>query len=159
MDRSGSGAGTGRVDDFLAHYGVRGMQWGVRKKSSSTVVTDRRGTPIRKNNTKLAPEAVKTRVNQAVAKKSGTDVLATKDLQELVNRMNLEQQYDRLNPTQKTTGQKAVDVLLTKVGPIAIKTIGPKLVDKLPEPYATAGKVAIEIASVIAVSQASKKKK
>lgn len=165
MDRSGSGAGTGRVDEFvnsLAHYGVPGMKWGVRRKSGSssrTTVTDRRGNPIRKNNSKLDHDAVKTRVNQAVAKKAGTDVLATKDLQELVNRLNLEQQYDRLNPAQKSTGQKAANILLTKVGPIAVKTLGPKLVDKLPEPYATAGKIGIEIVSVIASAQGSKKKK
>lgn len=142
------------VDELLnslAHYGVKGMHWGVRKKSSTgTVVTDRRGTPISKTNSRLNNDAVRTRVNQAIAKKSGTDVLSTKELQDLVTRLNLEKQYDQLNPVQKTAGQQAASILLTKVGPIALRTLGPKLADKLPQPYATAAKVAIEITSALA---------
>lgn len=29
------------VDDFLAHYGVKGMKWGVRKQRASTPVVSR----------------------------------------------------------------------------------------------------------------------
>lgn len=158
MGRPGPRAGG--VDELvnsLAHYGVKGMQWGVRKKSSSTTVTDRRGNPIRKNNTKLDSDAVRARVNQAITKKSGTDVLSTKELQDLVTRLNLEKQYDTLNPVQKTAGQQAASILLTKVGPVALRTIGPKLADKLPPPYSTAVKVGIEITTALA-GQGKKKK-
>lgn len=154
MGRPGPRADSSGVDELinsLAHYGVKGMKWGVRRKSnSSSVVTDRRGNPIRKTDSKLANDAVRARVNQAVAKKSGTDVLSTKDLQDLVTRLNLERQYDQLNPVQKTAGQQAANILLTKVGPIAVRTLGPKLVDKLPQPYATVGRVAIEITTALA---------
>jgi hypothetical protein len=147
------------VDEFIAHYGTKGMKWGVRKKSSSsssTTVTDRRGNPIRKTNSNLATDAVRTRVNQAVAKKRGTDVLSTKELQDLVTRLNLEKQYDQLNPPQVSAGKKAAGILLTKVGPIAVRTIGPKLADKLPQPYRTVAKIGIDITTAIA-GQSKKK--
>ena len=154
MGRPGPRAGYSGVDELvnsLAHYGVKGMQWGVRKKSSSnSVVSDRRGMPIRKTDSGLANDAIRARINQAVAAKRGTDALSTKDLQDLVTRMNLEQQYDRLNPVQKTAGQQATSILLTKVGPIAIRTLGPKLADKLPAPYGTVAKIAIDITAAIA---------
>lgn len=141
---------TTQVDDFIKHYGTKGMKWGVRKKSSSSAVTDRRGNPIRTTNSRLATDAVRTRVNQSIAKKRGTDVLSTKELQDLVTRLNLEKQYDQLNPIEKTAGQQAANILLTKVGPIALRTVGPKLADKLPQPYRTAAKIAIDITTAIA---------
>lgn len=172
MGRPDSAGGAGRgelVDDFLQHYGVIGMKWGKRKAESGgrTPVKDRRGGPIRPaengfTNAKgdlLASDAVRTRVNQAIAKKSGTDVLSTKDLQELVTRLNLEQQYDRLNPQTQSAGRAFAMGILKNAGPIAIKELGPKVVDALPGQYAMAGKLVIGLATAAASANSGKKKK
>lgn len=73
------------VDDILAHYGKKGMKWGVRRSPKPGASQD----------------AQRTGSFRKTAKRGGTKALSTKELQELVTRMNLEQQYSRL--TQTTT--------------------------------------------------------
>lgn len=74
----------------LAHYGVKGQKWGVRKART--------------------PSAdVKThRAN----KKKKLAELDDKELQKLVNRMNMEQQYGRLNKSTAKRGHDTVKGLL-----------------------------------------------
>lgn len=72
--------------DFLAHYGVKGMQWGVRRK---------RGSDGRVSGTSGAKPKVK----------SAKD-LSDEELKSVVNRMNLEAQYSRLNPQKQTLGKR-----------------------------------------------------
>lgn len=91
------------VEDFLEHFGVKGMRWGHRKGSSSDGPT--------------SSDAAKASTFRQVAKKSGAKALSNEDLQALVTRMNLEQQYNRLKPptpTKKAT--KFVGELLLGVG-------------------------------------------
>lgn len=49
-----------QLDDFLAHYGVKGMKWGVRKKKPSRRVL-RRAAKIRKRRQELQTEAAQKR--------------------------------------------------------------------------------------------------
>lgn len=85
-------------EDILAHYGKKGMRWGVRRAEKQSASTDA------------------TRVNQfkKTAKRSGTNALSTKELQDLVTRMNLEQQYSKLTPPRKSAAAKKfiADVLV-----------------------------------------------
>ncbi len=60
-------------------------------------------------------DALRTAAAKRVAKSSTTDALSTKELQELVNRMNLEQQYQKLTAPQMSPGRKFVNNLLTEV--------------------------------------------
>jgi predicted RNA-binding protein Jag len=71
------------VDDVLAHYGIKGMRWGVRRegKSSGPVSSD----------------AQAAKESKQIIKKSGTAALSNKELQHVITRMNLEQQYSNLN--------------------------------------------------------------
>lgn len=90
-----------RVSKHLAHYGIKGMRWG-RRKSEGTSAVEVSATPGKKvvakggENQPAAPDAVRVAAYKQKAKASTTDALQTKELQELVNRMNLEQQYSRL---------------------------------------------------------------
>lgn len=91
----------GTSDRELAHFGVKGMHWGV----------------IRRNRPPASTDAVKVRESMKTVKKGGTQALSTKELQELVNRINLEQQYARLQSTKKQsrfdTGHNLVKTTLS----------------------------------------------
>lgn len=94
------------AEDVLAHHGVKGMHWGKRKGDSTgaesptdVVLKTRAGKLVKGSGGKNHPaseDALRVAVTRQKARKSTTDALSTKDLQELVNRMNLEQQYTTL---------------------------------------------------------------
>jgi len=78
------------------------MHWGVRRDRSVPKEVTLKTTPGKKvkakgGNYQPASEDAKTvAVLKRTAKKSTTDSLSNKDLQTMVTRMNLEQQYSRL---------------------------------------------------------------
>jgi 2'-5' RNA ligase len=96
-------SGAEAAEDVLKHFGVRGMRWGVR--------TDR--TPKAPS----SADASRAQDHASIVKKSGTKALSNKELQELVTRMNLEQQYSNLssNKGRVKKGEKAAKDIL-KVG-------------------------------------------
>lgn len=109
------------VDNFIEHFGVRGMRWGVRKQ--------------RKADAKAAAE--RDRATQAI------QGLSDKDLKAAVDRMNLESQFRRLNSEEanrsKTLGEKfiaeagnlAANVARQQANNAANKVIGKAIDDKL----------------------------
>lgn len=105
MDGSVVAGSLSSLDDVLAHYGVKGMHWGVRKARNAPP------GPAQSSDSKRTDEFA------ARAKAGGHKALDTKELQELVNRMNLEQQYNRLRPpTKKEAAVKFVADTLVDIG-------------------------------------------
>lgn len=45
------------IDDFLAHYGVKGMKWGVRKRGRSSTPTAKKAFLTKENVGKRAAQA------------------------------------------------------------------------------------------------------
>jgi hypothetical protein len=126
---------------FLEHYGIKGMRWGKRKASSddgSSSTSSVQATPIEKPKASADASAVSTYKSRVAA--GGVDALSTKELQQLVNRQNLEQQYAKLNPAPMTAGQKFMSETLptvidvAKVGYGAYRTFYPS---KEPPPMST----------------------
>lgn len=124
------------VGDILAHHGVRGMKWGVRrgggsKVSPSEVSVKTRSheqikTVIRTKGGKglpAHPDAIAARVIQQKLSKSGTHALSNSELLSLNNRLNLEAQTQRLTPEHGITkGIKFVQgYLKTPQGQQAVK--------------------------------------
>lgn len=108
------------VNNVLAHYGVKGMKWGVRSKGAPVPTVSVETEPGKKLKTsggtgrKASDDAVRAAVGLQVAKKSGIQALSNKELQEVVTRMNLERQYkslkvDRANPAAKFISKLLVD--------------------------------------------------
>lgn len=79
------------VDDVLKHYGVKGMRWGVKRTTPTA--------PTHGDAGKAKKVIKRARENRT------TDVLSNKDLRVAIERMNLEQQYQRLRP--KSNSEKA----------------------------------------------------
>jgi 2'-5' RNA ligase len=100
------------VEDFLAHYGVKGMKWGVRKPRSA-VTTSQGSTLTGKAKVKTtggeghnaSPDAVKVAAKKAKLKKSGVAALSNKDLQDVIERARLETQA---RDAVSSTGKKFV---------------------------------------------------
>ena len=109
------------IDTVLAHHGVKGMKWGVRK-SRETVPVSTKTAPGRKvktsggQNHSPSEDAIKAAKIRQQAKKSTTDSLSNKDLQDLVTRMNLEQQYSNLNKNNISAGRKILRFLAGQTG-------------------------------------------
>lgn len=94
------------VDNFLSHYGIKGMKWGVRRAGDSS------SSSPASADSKLAT-AAQTKINEG-----GVRSVSNHELQLLVNRMNLEKQYSQLqiqNKSQMDRGLQTTQKIL-KVG-------------------------------------------
>jgi hypothetical protein len=112
------------IDEVLEHFGVKGMHWGVRKDRPGTTGGEAVTVRVRAGKRVVTTgghgqgpheDAVKAAISKRTAKKSSTDALSTKELQDMVNRMNLEQQYSRLTagPNRIKKGLSVVKTILS----------------------------------------------
>lgn len=104
--------------DYLEHYGVKGMKWGVRKSDKTSDVSGNvvrsskrgkvKGVELSEKNKKSAtqPSDDKTEVSilEQKIKKGSTDVLSNKELEAVVNRKNLEKRYNEVMSKEKERG-------------------------------------------------------
>ena len=86
------------VDDFLEHIGVKGMKWGVRRKSSRSA------------------EKSSDYKQVSSLRKKPASALSNKELKELNERLNLEQNFNRLNPGKVSSGKKQAEAIIATVG-------------------------------------------
>lgn len=91
-------------NDFLEHYGVKGMKWGQRKNhrgpvQASPTVTRRGKAKVQTSGgqaKKPTGDAIKAAKAQQILKKSGPAALTNRQLKELQTRMNLEKSVKEL---------------------------------------------------------------
>lgn len=121
--------------DLIAHYGVKGMKWGVRKSKNGqgqTVVSigkDRKPQKVQTNvvkvgprstivttkggHAKVHPDAVRAKAAAQKRRRSGTDTLSNKELKALADRLTLETRIDEMNKKsnekRKKRGRKWID--------------------------------------------------
>lgn len=133
-------------EEFLSHYGVKGMQWGVRRERAVTTQTHI-DTGLRKRKTKVQAkggeahpahgDAIKAAVAKQKLKKSGTDALSTQELRDLANRLQVENQVQLLTSSKgkqfvsrqfetetKNLARTGFQTGVSKVGPRVIKRAG-----------------------------------
>lgn len=91
------------LDDVLAHHGIKGMHWGVRRTNPSA------SAPSSDDHTRAA--AIRSQ-----RKTSGTKTLSNKELQDLITRLNLERQVKQLAPTPKESVSNFIAGLLRDKG-------------------------------------------
>lgn len=84
--------------EFLEHFGIKGMKWGVRRSRAQIDASP-------------SSDHTSSRETQAKIKKGGVKAASNKELQELVTRMNLEQQYARIAPA--SGNQRAISAART----------------------------------------------
>lgn len=86
-------------DQFLKHYGVLGMKWGVRKG-------------------RVEPSKLKkTSSNKPVKRR-----MSNKELNARVKRLRLEQEYERLSSVPKSQTTSKISKIVSKAGTVAALT-------------------------------------
>lgn len=104
---NGAPAGSHTTDDGLLvkHFGVKGMHWGVRKGQTSSGSS--------KPRERRSEDSATVQKHLATINTHGVKALSNKELQEVVTRLNLHQQYSNLtggNAKQKSSVDKGHDV-------------------------------------------------
>jgi 2'-5' RNA ligase len=95
------------MGDGISHYGVKGMHWGVRKGDSSGGGSGTDSKPAPKPRMSEDAKAVEKAFGKI--NRGGTDALSNHELQGLVTRLNLEQQYERLTSSPSQQQKNALD--------------------------------------------------
>lgn len=90
--------------DYLAHHGVKGMKWGIRKARERSA--QRKAAKAEKKGYSEDYKATKDLRKKKVSQMSDAE------LRQAINRMNLEQQYKSLNSRNVSAGQKFVQEVL-----------------------------------------------
>ena len=115
-------------DDELAHYGVKGMKWGVRRPVGSDGLVQKGGSAAKKVGEKIGSGAAKVggaakRINQDKrplvneAKEMDLD-----KLRETVKRLRLEKEYVELSVDQKIKSKTKLNQMFTESAKSAQKT-------------------------------------
>lgn len=139
------------LDKVLMHHGIKGMKWGVRRKTGANGLVV--GTP--EHHAKAASDAgrvkvssLKTRHHSEEAKraheiakkvhKTGVKSLTNDELKALTARFDLEQKYVKMAATQrkrrKSHPKSIASTLLDKAGDKVLSEIGAGLGTKAAKP-------------------------
>lgn len=93
------------LDEFLAHYGVAGQKWGVRRSSKQLA-----------------------RSNSGITKyKEKAKTLTDAELNTRIKRLETEKKYRELNKKTVSAGQKHVNEVLVHIGKETVKKAGTNL--------------------------------
>ena len=93
-----------KADETLAHFGILGMKWGVRRKPGPNGTVGKGSGTQRKG----SDDYLKSRDIKAKGYKN----LSTKELQDITKRMQLEKQLRELTVSDYTRGMEAAKAVL-----------------------------------------------
>nr|DAV50359.1 MAG TPA: Structural protein [Caudoviricetes sp.] len=115
--------------NYLEHFGVKGMKWGVRKAKSAVSSARSKHQARKAARHPQSPEAARAHALRKQVKKKGLDSLSNSELQALNNRLNLEANYrNAMKQHPDTLRSKRNRELVTAgakiVGPIVAKSVG-----------------------------------
>lgn len=110
------------AENFLAHHGVKGMKWGVRRKAPAS------------------GDAQKSLDVRTKSKGGNIKSLTNAELQLAINRMNLEQNFKRLAVNERPPVQRWIASTLLEIGKREVQVAAGKAVAKaVAKKVATAG--------------------
>ena len=107
---------------YLEHYGVKGMKWGVRRERKPrnpepVKIVEKPGMRMRADggrNLRAHSDAKNALASRTKARRSGLDSLSTKELGDLVKRMQLEQQYNSISSQRNVSTVKRGERILKR---------------------------------------------
>lgn len=89
-------------EDFLAHYGVLGMKWGVRKDRKRARERDKKVKAARKR----GEQSQDYKKTHDLQKDKNIEEMSNEELQEVINRRRLEEQYKDLDDSKVLDGKR-----------------------------------------------------
>lgn len=111
--------GKAATENVLSHYGVKGMKWGVTR----TAVQLARAAQQRRAEGKSPSEGSEDFIRTLPSRSKPVSSLSNQEIQDLVTRLNLEQNYARLTSEANAksagkvaAGRKYVTKLMVDVG-------------------------------------------
>lgn len=102
--------------DELYHYGIKGMKWGIRRYQNKDGSLTAAGKKREKNKTRGWSKDAKRANN---IKKKSVHQMTNAELKELNKRINLEQEYSRLNPNKIKRGLAVAGAIAGGMGTMA----------------------------------------
>lgn len=108
--------------NYLKHYGVLGMRWGVRRPHTLA-------SKSKKNKRLSSHEPIRDDYSKAHNKKN-VKYMSDAELRSRVNRLQMEQQYSSLSKRDKKIGSKIVTEILVKSGKQAVSNYTSKYMAK-----------------------------
>ena len=116
------------TNDFLKHYGILGMKWGIRRFQPYPKGKGHKGRYTGKKNNIERLKTNKSKKKEAKEKKkelkknpvSPAKSMSDDELRQALNRINMEKQYDQLTTAEKTKGRKLYDELVVKSMKVAV---------------------------------------
>lgn len=113
------------ISDELKHHGIKGMRWGVRrtKKQLGHDV----GKKSKKKKSSKVDEDDKPEAAKKPARKSAKD-MTDAELNAAINRMQLEQRYNQLNPQQVSKGKAVATRVINNMVIPAAEDVGKQLI-------------------------------
>lgn len=95
------------MDNQLAHYGIKGMKWGVRRTEAQ--LARARGESLDSSSGAKPKKASTSSRSKSVSEMSDDE------LSRAVRRLQLEQQYRQLNPKKVSAGKRFADKVMKDV--------------------------------------------
>jgi len=93
-------------EEYLAHYGVKGMKW------YQNIFGDKRKKSSKKETIRETPEQRRERILKSTDPKEiykNRDVLSTIELTDRINRINTERKLAEIAASERSTGQQKID--------------------------------------------------
>ena len=108
------------MDDYLEHYGHRGMKWGQHifgdYQSHAKYAKGKTATgTFKKNKKQTEPKAQTKTEEQKAPKQKRLQDLSDDELRTLLNRARMEDEYRRLQPKKLDVGKRLVQNVLVPV--------------------------------------------
>lgn len=104
--------------DELMHYGILGMKWGVRRYRKR----DGSLTPLGKKRLRKVNQETEdnTSDDYKKARSKSTREMSDAELGAAIRRLQMEKQYQSLNPAQVSKGKQVTSYVLKKAGNMAL---------------------------------------
>ena len=107
-------------DDYLAHHGIKGQKWGVRRFQNPDGTRTALGKKRERESTEVEHERL---VKSTSAKElyKNRSKLSDKELQDRLNRLRNEEALEQMANKKKNEGKRAVKQILTDSGKEVLK--------------------------------------
>lgn len=111
--------------DYLAHWGIRGMKWGVRRYQNKDGTWTAEGKKRRSN------EAVGGSKEKPVKpRKRKISELSDEELSKKLNRLRMEEEYIRMAKGRKAKKNSRFKKIMGDIGEQALKAVASKAIEK-----------------------------